>query len=61
MEVDESTIFKWSKVPELKKALEKYLGKNSISKLDLLLRNNIKEMNKNTEKLYKNFKNLMTT
>jgi len=61
MEVDESTIFKWSKVPELKKALEKYLGKNSISKLDLLLRNNIKEMNKNTQKLYKNFKNLMTT
>ena len=61
MEVDESTIFKWSKVPELKKTLEKYLGKNSISKFDLLLRNNIKEMNKNTEKLYKNFKNLMTT
>ena len=61
MEVDESTIFKWSKVPELKKTLEKYLGKNSISKLDLLLRNNIKEMNKNTQKLYKNFKNLMTT
>ena len=61
IEIDENTIFKWSKVPELKKTLEKYLGKNSISELDLLLRNNIQEMNKNTQKLYENFINLMTT
>ena len=52
---------KWSKVPELKNALEKYLGKNSIDVLDKLLRNNIQEMNNNTKKLYENFKNLMTT
>ena len=61
MEVDENTIIKWSKVPELKNALEKYLGKNSIDELDKLLRNNIQEMNNNTKKLYENFKNLMTT
>ena len=61
MEVDENTIIKWSKVPELKNALEKYLGKNSIDELDILLRNNIQEMNYNTKKLYENFKNLMTT
>ncbi len=61
MEVDENTIIKWSKVPELKNALEKYLGKNSIDELDKLLRNNIQEMNYNTKKLYENFKNLMTT
>ncbi len=61
MEVDENTIIKWSKVPELKNALEKYLGKNSTDELDKLLRNNIKEMNYNTKKLYENFKNLMTT
>ena len=61
MEVDENTIIKWSKVPELKNALEKYLGKNSIDELDKLLRNNIQEMNFNTKKLYENFKNLMTT
>jgi len=61
MEVDENTIIKWSKVPELKNALEKYLGKNSIDELDILLRNNIHEMNNNTKKLYENFKNLMTT
>ena len=61
IEVDENTIIKWSKVPELKNALEKYLGKNSIDKLDILLRNNIQEMNNNTKKLYENFKNLMTT
>ena len=61
MEVDENTIIKWSKVPELKNALEKYLGKNSIDELDILLRNNIQEMNNNTKKLYENFKNLMTT
>ena len=61
MEVDENTIITWSKVPELKNALEKYLGKNSIDELDKLLRNNIQEMNYNTKKLYENFKNLMTT
>jgi hypothetical protein len=61
MEVDENTIMKWSKVPELKNALEKYLGKNPINKLDKLLRNNILDMNNNTKKLYENFKNLMTT
>ena len=61
MEVDKNTIIKWSKIPELKIALEKYLGKNSINELDELLRNNIQEMNNNTKKLYKNFKNLMTT
>ena len=61
IEVDENTIIKWSKVPELKNALEKYLGKNSIDELDILLRNNIQEMNNNTKKLYENFKNLMTT
>ena len=61
MEVDENTIIKWSKVPELKNALEKYLGKNSIDELDKSLRNNIQEMNNNTKKLYENFKNLMTT
>jgi len=61
IEVDENTIIKWSKVPELKNALEKYLGKNSIDELDKSLRNNIQEMNNNTKKLYKNFKNLMTT
>ena len=61
MEVDENTIIKWSKVPELKNALVKYLGKNSIDELDKLLRNNIQEMNFNTKKLYENFKNLMTT
>ena len=58
---DRNTIIKWSKVPELKNALEKNLGKNSINKLDKLLRNNIQEMNNNTKKLYENFKNLMTT
>ena len=61
MEVDENTIIKWSKVPELKNSLEKYLGKNSIDELDKLLRNNIQEMNNNTKILYENFKNLMTT
>ena len=61
MEVDENTIIKWSKVPELKNALEKYLGKNSTDELDKLLRNNIQEMKYNTKKLYENFKNLMTT
>ena len=61
IEVDENTIMKWSKVPELKNALEKYLGKNSIYELDKSLRNNIQEMNNNTKKLYENFKNLMTT
>ena len=61
MEVDENTIIKWSKVPELKNALEKYLGKNSIDELDKLLRSNIQEMNNKTKILYENFKNLMTT
>ena len=61
IEVDENTIIKWSKVSELKNALEKYLGKNSIDELDKSLRNNIQEMNNNTKKLYENFKNLMTT
>ena len=61
MEVDDNTIIRWSKVPELKKTLEKNLGKNSIDELDKLLRNNIQEMNNNTKKLYENFKNLMTT
>ena len=61
IEVDENTIIKWSKVPELKNALEKYLGKNSIDELDKSLRNNIQEMKNNTKKLYENFKNLMTT
>ena len=61
IEVDEDTIIKWSKVPELKNALEKYLGKNSIDELDKLLRYNIQEMNNNTKILYENFKNLMTT
>ncbi|MDC3100785.1 type 1 glutamine amidotransferase [Pelagibacteraceae bacterium] len=61
IEVDENTIIKWSKVTELKNALEKYLGKNSIDELDKLLRYNIQEMNNNTKILYKNFKNLMTT
>ena len=33
----------------------------TINQSPIELRNNIQEMNKNTQKLYENFKNLMTT
>ena len=58
IEIKDTTVNEWSCVPEYKSALEKQLGKGALEKFDKSAQENMTDMNKYSQILYKNFKKL---
>ena len=58
IEIKDTTVNEWGCVPEYKSALEKQLGSGALDKFDKAAKENIADMNKYSEVLYKNFKQL---
>ena len=59
-EIKNGAVYNLLKIPELKKSLEDNLGIAAIKKFDEDAQSNMKEMNKNAQTLYNNFKKLFT-
>ena len=59
-EIKNGAVYNLLKIPELKKSLEDNLGIAAIKKFDEDAQLNMKEINKNAENLYNNFKKLFT-
>ncbi len=59
IEVKDTTVNDWGRVPEYKSALEKQLGKGALEKFDKEAQNNIQNMNSYSKILYENFKRLI--
>ena len=58
IEIKDTTVNEWGCVPEYKSALEKHLGPGALEKFDNSARENMADMNKFSQILYKNFKKL---
>ena len=58
IEIKDTTVNEWGCVPEYKSALEKQLGSGALDKFDKAAKENMADMNKYSEVLYKNFKQL---
>ena len=58
IEIKDTTVNEWGCVPEYKSALEKQLGSGALNKFDKAAKENMADMNKYSEVLYKNFKKL---
>ena len=58
IEIKDTTVNEWGCVPEYKSALEKQLGSGALNKFDKAAKENMADMNKYSEVLYKNFKQL---
>ncbi len=58
IEIKDTTVNEWGCVPEYKSALEKQLGPGALEKFDNSTRENMADMNKFSQILYKNFKKL---
>ena len=58
IEIKDTTVNEWGCVPEYKSALEKQLGKGALEKFDKSAQENMTDMNKYSQILYKNFKKL---
>ena len=58
IEIKDTTVNEWGCVPEYKSALEKQLGSGALDKFDKAAKENMADMNKYSEVLYKNFKKL---
>ena len=58
IEIKDTTVNEWGCVPEYKYALEKQLGYGALDKFDKSAKENMADMNKYSEVLYKNFKKL---
>ena len=58
IEIKDTTVNEWGCVPEYKSALEKQLGPGALEKFDNSARENMADMNKFSQILYKNFKKL---
>ncbi len=59
IEIKDTTVSEWGCVPEYKNALENELGEGALEKFDKDAKNNIRDMNKYSKILYKNFKKLL--
>ena len=58
IEIKDTTVNEWGCVPEYKSALEQQLGKRALEKFDKSAQENMTDMNKYSQILYKNFKKL---
>ena len=58
IEIKNTTVNEWGCVPEYKTALEKQLGTGALEKFDNSAKENMADMNKYSQILYKNFKKL---
>ena len=58
IEIKDTTVNEWGCVPEYKSALEQQLGKGALEKFDESAQENMTDMNKYSQILYKNFKKL---
>ena len=58
IEIKDTTVNEWGCVPEYKSALEKQLGPGALEKFDSSAKENMADMNKYSQILYKNFKKL---
>ena len=58
IEIKDTTVNEWGCVPEYKYALEKQLGYGALDKFDKSAKENMADMNKYSEVLYKNFNQL---
>jgi len=58
IEIKDTTVNEWGCVPEYKSALEQQLGKGALEKFDKYAQENMTDMNKYSQILYKNFKKL---
>ena len=58
IEIKDKTVNDWGCVPEYKAALEKQLGTGALEKFDNAAKENMADMNKYSQILYKNFKKL---
>tara|TARA_A100001388_G_scaffold234836_1_gene188242 strand:- start:25 stop:582 length:558 start_codon:yes stop_codon:yes gene_type:complete len=58
IEIKDTTVNEWGCVPEYKTALEKQLGPGALEKFDNSAKENMADMNKFSQILYKNFKKL---
>ena len=58
IEIKDTTVNEWGCVPEYKTALEKQLGPGALKKFDNSAKENMADMNKFSQILYKNFKKL---
>ena len=58
IEIKDTTVKEWGCVPEYKTALEKQLGRGALEKFDNSAKENMADMNRYSQILYKNFKQL---
>ena len=58
IEIKDTTVNEWGCVPEYKTALEKQLGTGALEKFDNSAKENMADMNRYSQILYKNFKKL---
>ena len=58
IEIKDTTVKEWGCVPEYKNALENQLGSGALEKFDNSAKENLADMNKFSQILYKNFKKL---
>ena len=58
IEIKDTTVKEWGCVPEYKTALEKQLGTGALEKFDNSAKENMADMNRYSQILYKNFKKL---
>ena len=58
IEIKDTTVSEWGCVPEYKTALEKQLGTGALEKFDNSAKENMADMNRYSQILYKNFKKL---
>ena len=58
IEIKDTTVNEWGCVPEYKSALEKQLGSGALDKFDKSAKENMADMNRYSQILYENFKEL---
>ena len=59
IEIKDTTVNEWGRVPEYKSALEKQLGEGALEKFDKEAQDNIQDMNNCSKILYESFKRLI--
>ena len=59
IEIKDTTVNEWGRVPEYKKALEDQLGEGALYKFDQVAKNNMSDMNNYSKILYENFKKIL--
>ena len=59
IEIKDTTVNEWGRVPEYKKALEDQLGDGALEKFDQSAKKNMEDMNNYSKILYDNFKRLL--